>query len=77
MVSINLSNVVEFPNSNKENRKSIKFPQSNSLYSLRFDNISLRPGDHGQFLETRGNCVRLNLLGRSALTAKHPFSSAT
>ena len=38
--------------------------QSISLNSVRFCNISLRPGDHAPFLETHGNSVRL---GRSGL----------
>ena len=36
--------------------------QSNSLNSVRFCNISVRPGDHAPLLETHGSSVRL---GRS------------
>ena len=38
--------------------------QSNSLNSVPFCNISVRPGDHAPFLETHGNSVRL---GRSVM----------
>ena len=37
--------------------------QSNSLNSVRFCNISVRPGDHAPFLETHGISVRLGRSG--------------
>ena len=43
-------------------QKNKIYDQSNSLNSVRFCNISVRPGDHVPFLETHGNSVRL---GRS------------
>ena len=43
------------------------YDQSNSLNSVRFCNISVRPGDHAPFLETHGNSVRL---GRSVIRSE-------
>ena len=37
--------------------------QSNSLNSVRFCNISVRPGDHAPFLETHGISLRLGRSG--------------
>ena len=41
--------------------------QSNSLNSVRFCNISLKPGDHARFLETHGNSMRLGRSGNIAI----------
>ena len=48
----------------RKNSLPVNFPQ-NSLNSVRFFNISARPGDHAPFLETHGNSV---ILGRSGVT---------
>ena len=53
-----------------ENNLTIKFPQ-NSLNSVSFFNISVRPGDHAPFLETHGNSVRLGTSVNVEINKQH------
>ena len=46
--------------------QKIKINQSNSLHSMTFRNIAVRPGDHARFLTTPGNSVRLGRSGEQA-----------